>query len=70
MSELLAAGTIYQTTCLRIPAKLKAEARAAGINLSRTLKEAIEEKLAEGAPTATKRESPSCPDHIEGGARQ
>ena len=70
MTDLLSAGTVYQTTCLRLPAELKAEARAAGINLSRTLKEALEEKLAEGAPTATNERAPAAPAPGIGGMRQ
>jgi post-segregation antitoxin (ccd killing protein) len=40
-------GRIYSPTCLQIDASLKKRAKEAGINMSRTLRDALEAKLEE-----------------------
>ncbi len=52
MSKTISGGRIYSQTNLRIDASLKERAKKAGINMSRTLREALEAKLEEieGAP--------------------
>lgn len=45
MASQMSGAELYQATCLRLPLELKSRAQEAGINLSQTLREALEEKL-------------------------
>lgn len=47
MAARIREGRIYSPTCLQIDASLKARAKEAGINMSRTLRDALEAKLGE-----------------------
>lgn len=47
MSNIASGDRIYSPTCLYIEASLKKRAKKAGINMSRTLREALEVKLEE-----------------------
>ncbi|PKL61801.1 MAG: hypothetical protein CVV31_09200 [Methanomicrobiales archaeon HGW-Methanomicrobiales-2] len=47
MSTRISGGRIYSSTCLQIDASLKERAKEAGINMSRTLRDALEAKLEE-----------------------
>lgn len=47
MSYRTSGGRVYSPTCLQIDASLKARAKEAGINISRTLRDALEAKLGE-----------------------
>lgn len=47
MSKTISGGRIYSQTNLRIEASLKERAKKAGINMSQTLRDALEAKLEE-----------------------
>jgi post-segregation antitoxin (ccd killing protein) len=47
MSDRTRGGRTYSPTCLQIDASLKVRAKEAGINMSRTLRDALEAKLKE-----------------------
>ena len=47
MQTISRSGEVFEQTCIRVPLELKTKAKAAGISMSGTLREALEEKLAE-----------------------